>query len=232
MSEIKDKIKKLLALAASANEAEAELAMQHAQTLMDKHRISMIELEDVAEKIIQDQIPLIEAGRIPGWKSQLCMTLCRFNNCKIVKYTNQGCGERLTRLMIFGKSSDIDHVRYLLAYIVTQLLRYANFACIGEGHKYKDSWLIGAVQGVSTKMHEGRKEALTNLPQYALVKFNKEMQDVEDFVLSTLGKLRKGTKSQSKLNYDAYGKGHIVGKSLDTGTNKSLPKPHSTIGMK
>lgn len=225
---IREKIKKLLALAASANEAEAELAMLHAQRMMDEYRISVIELDDAPEKIVKDDLPLLESGRLPGWKQSLCMILCRYNNCKIVKYT----GNRNTRLMIFGKPSDIEHVRYLLAFLVLQLTQYGKIACIGEGHRYADSWYAGAVQGIGAKMFDGRKEATTDLPQFMLVKFNKEMSDVEDFVSTTLGKLRKGTASNSKLNYDAYHRGHAVGKSLDTGSNKSLPKPYAALGMR
>ena len=88
---IKAKVTKLLATATSDNENEAALAMSMAQTLIEKHKLSMAELSDAEsnqiedEAIIKDEQPLFSAGRITSWKSQLAVYISKVNGCKLVK---------------------------------------------------------------------------------------------------------------------------------------------------
>ena len=57
LTEVREKIKKLLRLGESSNINEAANAAAHAQRLMDKYRIAMIELGDVGE----DEEPIEES---------------------------------------------------------------------------------------------------------------------------------------------------------------------------
>lgn len=232
---IKDKIKKLLALASSANENEAAAAMGMAQELLIRHKLSMADLPDgeaPEEDIIRDDDPLFAAGRIHTWKAQLANLFATYNNCRLVKYSHAGVGaKRGTKLVIFGKPSDIDMVRYLLAYSITTLTNFAHIPCMDEGHSYKQSWFLGAVEGIKEKLREGKLRAQEGASKFALVKVESQLREVDKFIADNVGKLRKGTGGNTKINANAYAQGHKAGRNLDLGDAKRLGKKDS-LGMR
>ena len=233
---LKEKIKKLLALASSANENESAAAMGMAQELLIRHKLTMADLPDSEvphEEIIRDDEPLFAAGRIHQWKSQLANIFATFNNCRLVKYTGAAIGNnsRGTKLVIFGKPSDIDMVRYLLAYSITTLTNFARIPCMDEGHSYKQSWFLGAVNGIHEKLREGQKKAQEGASSFALVKVETELKDVDKFIRELVGKLRKGTGGNTKINHNAYSQGNRVGRNFDFGDSKTLGR-NKTVGMK
>jgi hypothetical protein len=230
---IKERIRKLLAMAASANENEAALAMGFAQELLIKYRLTEAELHDSIiinnEPIIKDEEPLFMAGRIPGWKSQLATMLATFNNCRLVKYGYSPSADqkRGTKLIIFGRQTDIDNVRFLLGYAVVTLTNLSVFAIIGGGHSYAQSWFLGAVAGISEKLYEGKKRAQVGFSKFTIIKVEHQLDDVDDFISESVGKLRKGTGSNTKINSEAYNQGHKAGKSVDL---NSTYRPKATLG--
>ena len=224
---LKEKIKKLLALASSANENEAAAAMGMAQELLIRHKLTMADLPDNEvphEEVIKDEDPLFAAGRIHQWKSQLANLFATYNNCRLVKYTGarMADGKRGTKLVIFGRPSDIDIVRYLLAYSITTLTNFARIPCMDEGHSYKQSWFLGAVTGIQEKLRESKIRAQEGASQFALVKVENQLKEVDSFIRGNVGKLRKGTGGNTKINYDAYQQGHKVGRNFDLGDAKRL----------
>jgi hypothetical protein len=233
---IKDRIKKLLAQATSNNEHESAAALGMAQELLAKHRLSMADLPDNEvphEDVVCDNDPLFAAGRIHTWKSQLANIFATFNNCRLVKYTGAATGNnsRGSKLVIFGRPSDIDMVRYLLAYSITTLTNFARIPCMDEGHSYKQSWFLGAVNGIHTKLKEGKIRAQEGASKFALVKVENQLKEVDDFIRSNVGKLRKGTGGNTKINYDAYAQGERAGRNLDLGDAKRLGKKN-TLGIR
>ena len=236
MEAIKDKIKKLLQLASSNNENEAALAMAMAQELMDKHNIAMAELSAsekvMLEDIIEDKEPLFAAGRIPGWKSILANILARNNNCRLLTFRTGYRGkDRETKLIIYGRPSDIDHVRYLLAYAITQLTRLSHIPCMGEGHRYKDSWYHGAVSGINEKLSESKQKVMTTASSFAVNKYNDWGREVESFMHS-LHKIKTGKSSNSKIDSEAYNKGKAAGRNVDLGGSKRVGVNQNSLGMR
>ena len=236
MDVIKAKISKLLAMATSDNENEAALAMSMAQTLIEKHKLSLAELSEAEsslveeEGVIKDEDPLFAGGRISTWKSTLAHYITKLNGCKLVKYTHQGGsigGERGSKLVIFGRPSDISNVRFLLAYAIVQLTRLAP---MGHGHQYSNSWYLGAVQGIWQQMNEAKKKVQAAASSYALVKLDNRDKQVDLFISGNVGKLRKGTSSHSNINGDAYSRGVSAGRNLDL-NNRGRISGRATLGM-
>lgn len=234
---IKEKIRKLLALASSQNnENEAAAALGKAQELMLTYKLSMADLPDNEvphEDIICDKEPLFAAGRIHNWKSQLAVIFASHNNCRLVKYNNcktEG-NSRGTKLVIFGKLSDIDHVRYLLAYAITTLTNFANIPCMNEGHTFKQSWYLGAVSGIREKLSEATNRAMTTASTFAINKYKSELQQVDNFIADSVGKLRKGQANKNKINANAWAQGNKVGRNFDFGDAKKLGQK-DRLGMR
>lgn len=237
LSDVKLKIKKLLAVASSANENEAALAMGMAQELLIRHRLTEADLPDsqtlYQEEIIRDKEPLFAAGRIHVWKSQLANILAKYNNCRLVKYSGIAFnnGSRGSQLVIFGRPSDIDMVRYMLAYGITTLTNFAHIPCMSEGHTYKQSWFLGAVNGIAEKLEEAKNRAEVGASKFALIKVNNLMKEVDKYIEDQVGKLRNAPKQKLKLNGDAYSKGVEVGRNFNFGDSKNLRQTNK-LGMK
>lgn len=225
MDPVKDKIRKLLALAAGGTEHEAESAMKFAQRLMDLHRITELELSEstpgIDEKISEDPNPLFSSGRLPKWKIQLAAVLAEFNNCRVlITPCDRKHNRPNTEVNLYGRPSDTQHVHYLLAFIVVELTRISKISCMGEGHKYFDSWFHGAVAGLRVKLDEGRKEVLALVTsKMTLVKFDTLGKNVDQFIEDNI----KVKKTKAKLvNHDlkAWKSGFESGKKVDVGKPK------------
>ena len=233
MDMIRDKVRKLLQLATSDNQNEAALAMSMAQSLIDKYNLEMIELSEKEvvkfEEIIEAKEPLYVGGRIPGWKSILAGILARHNNCRIIIQKGMGgaSSNRETHLKIYGRETDIDHVRYMFAYALDQLTRLSYIPCVGEGHRFKDSWYHGAVMGIKDKLDESKKEVLSNSSQFTVNKYNQLGTDVDDFIKSKYSKLRS-CKCNSKLDSSAFSNGRKTGREISLNNKHSS---RSSIGM-
>jgi len=231
MSEaLKEKIRSLLALAASSNEHEAALALAHAQRLMDINRITELDLIGKKEEIIEDQTPLFTGGRIPGWKFRLACLIAEFNNCTTLKFKGgRKPGNRQTDIIVFGRPSDIEHTHYILAFVVLQLNRIASIACLGEGHRYYDSWYNGAISGIQVELTKARNDAVFNNPNLTkttLVKFNALLEQVEKFMEDKYRVTYSKAKSID-VDMNAYNSGYKAGKNVDTSGQRS-----KSLGMK
>lgn len=235
MNSIKDRITKLLAMAASTNENEAALAMGMAQNLMDKHNLSMAELtvEEAGseEAVIKDGESLFTAGRITSWKELLAGHLAQANACRLIKWTHQGRklgGVRGSSINIYGRPSDIAIVRFLLAYAVTQLSR---FAPKGMGHEYSNSWYLGAVRGIKEKLDASKKETYKDASKYALIKLDNRSKAVDLFVEQDCPKLKKGAAVKCNIHSGAYNQGYEKGRNMDLNQQSRL-KTAESIRMK
>ena len=237
MTTIKERINKLLATASSSNQHEAESAMSMAQALIHKHKLTMAELSEEESKafeepIIQDAEPLFLAGRIASWKAILAGALATANNCRLVNYGGQGFqmgGQRGKKTVIFGRPSDIANVRFLLAYAITQLTRLAPS---GQGKVYANSWYLGAATAIRTRLNTTKAEAYKGGSQYALVKLEKQGEQVDTYIKDTIGKLRSASSIKCNIDRDAYSKGQATGRNLDMNNRGRIKTATSTLGVR
>jgi len=236
MDSIKTRIAHLLATATSDNENEAAVAMAMAQRLMDKHNLSIAELgveeaEGLEEQVIKDGESLFAAGRISSWKDNLANYLATANSCRIIKWSHQGYtrgGERGSKLVIYGRPSDIAMVRFMLAYAITQLSR---FAPKGMGKVYSNSWYLGAVRGINQKLTAAKKETYKAASPFALVKLETRTEAVDKFIEVDCPRLRSAAKTTHNIHAGAYNQGFERGKSMDL-NEKGRLKAASAIGVK
>ena len=235
---IKALVTKLLATATSDNEHEAALAMSKATELIEKHKLSMAELTDAetsqveTEAVIKDESPIFAAGRISSWKTNLVSAIAKINGCKLIKYTGQGYavgGQRGSKLVIFGRPSDIGNTRFLLAFAITQLTRLAPK---GQGKEYANSWYLGAVEGIRLQMNDAKKKVQAGASSYALIKLDNRVKEVDSYIADTIGKLRKGASSHSNINWDAYSKGQTTGRNMDLNGRSRVSGGGNTLGMR
>lgn len=216
LTDIKERVCKLLALSNSSNENEAAVALAMAQKIILEYKLSIAEClaagEYVAEEqIIRDGTPLITTGRIAQWQSSLCGVLARSNDCKILLYKGLG-------IVIFGRPSDIQNVRTMLSFCIGQLWKLSPK---GRGKVYSDSWYLGAISTMDSRLKEMRAKAIETVTTFGLVKLNEQTAKVDTFIKET-EKTKAGIPSSAKFDGSAYFQGRQDGHKVNLNTHKEL----------
>ncbi len=220
---ILDRIKKLLVLGTSSNPNEAENAMAAAHALMQKHRISVAEIEMQTgikqENIIIDATPVFSAGRIPGWKSLLLHVISGHCGCASYK---QRAFKHETTLRLVGRNSDIEMAKYMFAFAMNELVRLSDRHCAGKGHRYADSWLNGAVAGISNRLKREETNLKNECATTAMVLVDSRKQESDAFMRSQMN-ITQAKQSNSKLLGNAFYHGKYVGENnIDLSTKNKL----------
>lgn len=156
-----DKIRKLLALAGSANVHEAALAAEKAQRLMDAHALS-------AEDLADSEIDPVAEGKIDfavgPWKRLLIDGISRLNGCTCFR-------RRRGQFFLIGRQSDREIVVYLATYLIRQIQAAATSAyrqqyggrrrSDARARRWAHSFSMSAAVEILRRMEESRSGAVT-----------------------------------------------------------------------
>lgn len=122
IKDVVEKVQKLLALAASANEHEAANAAARAAELMAKHKIDQAQLEvdgGVTSSEPIEEIGVYDSGRTVSWKEPIAFWVARAHGCHTLARTSHG--RRFVRFL--GRTSDVQTAGYVLSYLLEELER-------------------------------------------------------------------------------------------------------------
>lgn len=213
MADIKDKIKKLLALAQSPNENEAKAALLKARELMAKHKMSDIDFEEQEQKLVHETIQSIkwttDSGNI--WMTDLCKVITD-NYCCVAAWSHVK-GTRTHTLVISGMSDDVQICKEVVKYAIGFVL---NEIKIWERKNHIDHKVASAsyAKGFINGLAEAFAEQEESHPEWGLVVVKpEEVKKYEDGLGS------RNVRSR-KASFDplAYMKG------LNDGTNFNAQK--------
>lgn len=237
------KIKKLMALAnGSSFQEEAASALGKAQALMLKHKVTQAMLEDTVEEDGESiesfyESPLNEEDRgkrkLSMWKYRLTSVLCQFNGCYVFQ---SGC-----HLILVGKPSDVDAVRYLYGYCRREVDRLTALNCKGHGRTYANNFRIGCVEAIREAMnfeqaeirkqfdHDKDEKSLVVIDK-TLAKIQRDRQDSRAFATNKF-RLRSGSGSSYRGDSAARNAGKSAGSSIyKGGAGSRLSAPQRKIG--
>lgn len=210
MADIKDKIKKLLALAKSPNENEAKAALLKARELMAKNKMSEDDFADKDRELKHELVDAVRWTTDSGdiWMNDLCRTLADNYCCTTAWNTRRGC--RTHTLMITGFEDDVQVCREVIVYAIgfvknaIKVLERRNRVSHATAAK---SYATGFINGLREAFEEQKEQN----PEWGLVVVKpQEVQDYED----SLGSKSVRTK---KADFDplAYLKGLNDGSSFN-----------------
>ena len=218
ISDIKEKVCKLLALSNSSNEAEATLALTKAQEIILLYKLSIAECLAAGQSIPEDEqivrhggTPLIATTRIALWQTRLCSVLSNANDCKILLYKGTG-------IVIFGRTSDIENVRTMLSFCIGQLWKLSPK---GKGKVYSDSWYLGAIDTMRRRLAEMKVQVTSTATTFGLVKLEERSAKVEAFIQDNI-KVGKASQSNTQFDGRAYFQGKMDGEKINLTTHKSI----------
>ncbi|MBQ9721166.1 MAG: DUF2786 domain-containing protein [Oscillospiraceae bacterium] len=120
MSDVKDKIAKLLALAESPNENEAKAALLRARELMAEHKLRPEEIGQKNEQtVIRKTIGIYCTKMTDVWSTKLCAIIANHYCC--ISFRHRCRGQKTVELGLAGLSDDFA--------ICEQAVRYA-YDCV------------------------------------------------------------------------------------------------------
>lgn len=216
-----DKVKKLRSLTFSNNANEAANAANAANKLIDEYRLSEIDIAvegSGSDPIVEDDSYIYETGRITQWKSDLIRVLA--SHYGVVDYINSYYpeGRKVSKFKLVGRSSDIQIVRYMFAWLNTECQRLATAQVKGQGHVVVASYCRGFVAGIAIQLKASRQEVQKTATSSAIVKLDARLQESENFLYSKHTNIKTvHTKSHSQISPQAFLAGQQQGKNIHLG---------------
>ena len=209
-----DKVRKLLALSASANEFEAALAASHAHRLLAEHNLTMTDLEVKEAGASEDTLDL-GTKAADKWARVLCTVVATSFDCRTIIRTGGG---NTAKIAFVGVCEDPTIALYTSQYLIFTLKRLAkDFVktlppTLSTQHKAgnKKSYLLGAVRGVQHQLREAKIQA--PVTTMALVPVKGHL--IKAFIADTYTNARQMRSRTTSVLSDAYERGKRDGRDL------------------
>ncbi|QRE00560.1 hypothetical protein [Burkholderia phage BCSR129] len=161
INKIKDRIAKLLAMAAdTSSPEEAAIAMQRARRLMDKHQIDEAQIRGFRESLAEKEYTSVWHGKRykyrPRWMIILAYAVAQYNDCQ--QWINDG------RILFRGFTDDVAMSVQMFDRLCAQVDSWCRLymKTIGEGSHYKASignpYKFGMAQRIISKLNSLRAE--------------------------------------------------------------------------
>ena len=214
--EIKNKIKKLLALSKSSNENEAMAALEKAHKLMEENNLSEAECD-----LYSSDVKLLKSH--PLWRAVLADACAWINGCD--KRNLQEDCICITRF--FGSETDVFIAKQMYEYLVKTVNRMARKNISKRAKKrYINSYKEGLSWILYQRMHEaGDKYSWANKRDLQI----NEIKKVVDKIYYTCSRVFK--TQQNKINSKAFHRGFSDGKDISL-NRQAGGKMQKAIGVK
>lgn len=211
-SPVIEKIKKLLALANSANEHEAALAAGHAQRLLSEHNLAMADIEAAHKPDKADKVETSVSKTLPKWLRHLSASVSAAFDCQAIHHPATGI------MTFIGVGADVQ----IAAYTFTYLDRTVRKLCSGYMKQHissitanrkrelmRQSYYLGAVSTIGFSLRE--QKIKTPVTTFALVPVK---EGLIRQAMSEIGNLRTMHSRKSYINKDAYDRGQTDGRQV------------------
>jgi len=226
---IRERIRRLLALSESSNVHEASAAAAKAQELMSKHRIDQAELAEQAGEVdepLLDEDLQVFGARMVTWRACLASAVAEANGCDCYNQVWRGTDGRQCRATsrIIGPVSSVQATRYLLAYLEREIGRL----CVVERNagRSEAAWLnsfrLGASYEIGRRVVAAAKAAMASAAGSgcSLARIDRDAERVAAAMTAkTLGAARK----PSIGNSTAFLSGVEAGRTVGVASGPALP---------
>jgi hypothetical protein len=242
VNEVIEKARRLLQLRdRAATPGEAQAAARALAKMLDKHRISIAELEmrgdqDAEPMVADESEPLLRYKRLPIWKKDLLRTLCEhygvacWRNGRVRGYDYRGRRRVSYAMHMCGRKSDMDMVRYMFAWLSNETENLSRQECAGLGSVSHNSWRRGFVDGIKKQLRMARDDIAEHSSDAALV-LRRRRDDASDLMRKLIELTAKPKRSYHYLYNDPEahaagkrrGEAQHLGDRLDSGVCRALP---------
>jgi hypothetical protein len=205
------RLRKILSLAASANEHEAQVAVNKAQRIMLEYNIDIVEFDREREFGNRALGPI--KGRHAAWELWLAMVLNGFFFVEVLwGWSYDALKDREgTTLIVYGTETNLDMAEYVYDYVSALLDRlwqgYKKEAGL-ESNRERMRYYAGVIQGFYSKLEEDRQRASA---ETALVwKGDSRLGQYYSYLNPNVVTRRSGGVSASAAYVDGLSDGRLV----------------------
>ncbi len=216
-----NKVKKLLALTESPNEAEATLAAEKAQELMLRYGIQLAQVAAAEGDRVGVNREMVN-GKVDPWRRYLAAAVAKSMGGQLL-YSNE-YRKWTGTLEFWGERGTTASMVAMYQYLEAQLLAISAIGAANEGRerrwcnaaesmRWRRSFLLGAVTRISSRLEERKQSMVAESDDsMALVRLTDAVQDAID---EKYDRLRKERKPTHDIDYRAYDKGRAAGSNVD-----------------
>lgn len=228
-----EKITKILAMteAGRSTEAESNIAMNMALSLLAKHNLSM---DDINTYSLKDEIldmESVESGtkeNFTSWRSNLLRAISDSHFCYMYRDVNKKC------YALTGKKTNREAAIILYHYlssVIEEETRRALSEYTGweSGKSFANSFRIGMVDRISNRLYEQKKQITktaigdgTDIAVYD--PYEKALKENQAFVKSKGINLVMRRASSSGYSGAGYSRGREAGANVGLNAGRSLPR--------
>lgn len=217
-----DKIEKLLALATSANEHEAALAMEKATELIDKYGVSSFELG--RERNFGYILINRKRKRIERYQRAVCRILQEFFSVRVIMSTlyDPFVLDSHKVIELLGTRENVvvaEYCYYFLENKLESLWNHNRHRFRGQARREKNSYFLGLLAGFYKKLEQGRKQREKRAEKEH---HSEEMErmlvlsknELDRYVSARFPRLRKARRSGAKVYRNTYSEGVKTGGTI------------------
>ena len=227
-SPVIEKIKKLLALANSANEHEAALAAGHAQRLLSEHNLAMADIEAAHKPDKADKVETAVSKTLPKWLRHLSAGVSTAFDCQAIHHPATG------KMTFIGVGADVQIAAYTFTYLdrtvrklCSNYMKHNVSSMTANRHRelMRQSYYLGAVSTINIRLKE--QKTRTPITTFALVPVK---EGLIRQAMSEIGNLRTMHSRRSYINKDAYDMGQMDGRQVGIHHGIGSASSHQRIG--
>lgn len=213
MSNVSDTITRLRSLALNAgSQAEAEAAAAAAERLIAKYQLDEAAISagtSTVSEPVEVSAVLWSGKSTKVWLGMLAQGLCKEHGCAVVLSRIRG---KSATLKLAGTKSDTDLVRYLFAWLSTEIDRLARRE---HGIAAINAFRVGAVAGVLGAMQEARRIEVAHTARESaqMVLVTRGERALALLTEASGGRLRQGS-GPSLHDRGAYERGKSAGSNM------------------
>lgn len=207
-----DKIKKLFALSANnPNIHEAEMAMKAAKKMLDKHSLSMFDLNE------KEDVSVTIRGEINmPWVRTLFLAISELYDCEYIISSRFG---KKKRHVLIGTESNRVTAGIVLDYLV-EAIRIESY---GMGNAYRNGAALGVYHTVDEVIKSRKADKAEVIPGTGLVLADiSALAQADNQAYMDANMNVKKSKNQNKQAFSD--KGYAFGKTLNVGVRLSSKK--------
>ena len=212
---ILDRVKKLLALGNSPNEAEASSAVAKAHDLLKQYNLDIKDIEVEDSEVVDESY--MESARTQTWKVALLINIADANYSMMYdkpKAVGRGADHRIKTTSIFrfvGKPQNVAVCMMMADYLLQAIDRLAKGQA-GRGRSEIESYKAGVADNLIARLKEMKKKDIIVPDSRALVVQEKAV--VDKFVADNLKLKSSPLTSEAKKNWSAYAQGRADGNRI------------------
>ena len=200
-----EKLKKLIALSESPNEAEAASALSKVHLLLARHGLSIADLNIKDESVMEKAV--LNKKRLRNWESALLSTVMQATYTEAIHKPLEG------KVFIIGREINVTAAENHFSYLHQTIKRISKK--YNPVVRHADSFRYGMVVNINKRLkeldvkeHSGREEK-----QIVVSMAGKTSKENREFLDSSYGKIRK-KRVNRRVDPESYGLGQKVGNNI------------------